>query len=128
MRMTVTARDEYSRLVDDLRLKTAQLVQSATHPTDLAYSDPVMVYRTGSRRWEGPYRYVSEDEHGFYCISSHGETKLFQRPCVRRYAAGLNYDQLGGPASVVDMQLPRDGVPTTSLGETRGITRESCRQ
>jgi hypothetical protein len=49
MRMTVTARDEYSRLVDDLRLKTAQSVQSATHPTDLAHSDPVMVYRTGSR-------------------------------------------------------------------------------
>jgi hypothetical protein len=108
--MMISARDEYSSIIDELRLRTARSVQTATYPTDLVYNEPMMVFRTTSRRWEGPYRFLGDSPHGFMFSLPSGESKLYQKPAVRRYAAGIDYSSVPGPASVLETGTPRDGV------------------
>jgi hypothetical protein len=57
---------------------------------------------------------------GFYIVTANGETKLFQKPCARRYAAGSNHDALEGPASIVSASNPRDQVFTQTLERSSG--------
>jgi hypothetical protein len=106
LQIMLEARDEYTAIMDDHRLKTALEVQTAQYPSDPLYNDPVVVYRTTTRKWDGPLRYVGESDHGFYIVTANGETMLFQKPCVRRYAAGINYDALEGPASNISTSNP----------------------
>jgi hypothetical protein len=121
LQIMLEARDEYTAIMDDHRLKTALEVQTAQYPSDLLYNDPVVVYRTTTRKWDGPLRYVGESDHGFYIVTANGKTKLFQKPCVRRYAAGINYDALEGPASIISTSNPREQVFTKTLERPSGL-------
>jgi hypothetical protein len=121
LQIMLEARDEYTAIMDNHRLKTALEVQTAQYPSDLRYNDPIVVYRTTTRKWDGPLRYVGESDHGFYIVTANGETKLFQKPCVRRYAAGINYDALEGPASIISTSNPREQVFTQTLERPSGL-------
>jgi hypothetical protein len=57
---------------------------------------------------------------GFYIVTANGETKVFQKPCARRYAAGINHDTLEGHASIVSTSNPREQVFTQTLERSSG--------
>lgn len=59
--------------------------------------DSVIVFRQTSRRWEGPSRFVTELEHGYQICDSHGDLKLFSKPCVGRNAHSLEFSKCSDP-------------------------------
>jgi hypothetical protein len=70
----LAARDEYTAIVGERRLKAALEVQTAQYPTDLRFNDPVVVCRTTTRKRDGPQRCVGESDNGFYIVTTNGET------------------------------------------------------
>ena len=100
------ARDEYAKVVDEKRLKAVEKAQCPSVVTDLAWGDSVVVYRKTSGRWEGPLRFVAELDHGFQIMDAHGALKLFSKPCVRRYALGLEFEKYADPSGFVDQLSP----------------------
>ena len=109
------ARDEYAKVVDEQKLKAVQRAQSPSVQTDLLWGDSVVVFRQTSRRWEGPLRFVTELEHGFQICDTHGDLKLFSKPCVRRYAHGLEFSKYSDPSGFYEplstLQLDTDVSP-----------------
>ena len=86
-----TARDGYTKLVGNMRLKTGQkaFIPKST-PNSLGHGDKILVYRDTSERWE-PRTFISRNENTILVLEPGGDQQPYPITRVSEYREGSIY-------------------------------------
>ena len=80
------ARREMETITAELRVKIAQKNRSASlEILDLDVGDPVLVYRERTKKWEGPFKFVSQDGKTVKVQPPRGNEQEFSVSAVKPY-------------------------------------------
>jgi len=130
MMMITTAREEYLKIVGNIRLKTAEKAFiPKTLPLSVETGDKVLVYREKSGKWE-PRFFVSRDENVIYIrepdgtVQPYGKTKVsdynegtyLPRPDLYGLVQGNN----GTDKNAITTTVPKD-TPSKDTDESDGF-------
>lgn len=88
MMLMEKAREEYMKIIAEMRLKTAEKAFIPKSPSlELKYGDKVLVYRDTTRRWE-PRTFVSRNENSILVIEPNGDVQPYAKTAVSEYKEG----------------------------------------
>jgi hypothetical protein len=117
--MRSLAMAEYSKAIDELRLKLTENAQSPTVPVGLLLNDLVLVWKKPLKKWDGPLPLISETPVVFYIRDRRGVSIPYAKTSVKLYREGIRVehllppqsDQIAGDQLVLgenDIRLPED--------------------